>query len=816
MKNWKKILLGLFVTLLVIFIVSGLIFRYMLSKSLPEYSGEISSDRIKETVEIFRDSMAIPYIFSNNDEDAAFALGFVHAQERMFIMDLIRRAGEGRLSEIFGEKTLPFDRMFRTIGIGRTIKHNIRLYDPEVMKILQGYANGVNLYLKNYEGKLPVEFDVLGYEPENWKPEHSLIVIRMMGWELNLSWWIDMTYSELFDKFGKEKMLEILPDISDKIELPKKNGITSLNNFPDEFLKTNLAFREFMGWRGTQVGSNNWVINGNKSKSGKPIIANDPHLAFSAPGKWYVAVIKSPNWNAAGVTLPGVPGVVIGKNENISWALTNLMNDDADFYYEKLDTSRTKYFVDGNWKNLEIIKDTIKIKNQKEVVIEIKNTHRGPIISSIHPSNFIYNSDEKNYPDISVRWLGNEFSDEMHAFLSMNKAKNFNEFKEAISYFSLPGQNFVYADNDGNIGYVMGGNIPLRSLSSSTIISDGTNSKNDWMGILGKSEMAYIYNPPENFIATANNKVVDDFKYHISNLWEPSARIERIRELLNSKTKHDVNDYFNYQLDFVSNYAKQVVPYILNAFSDVKITDKNLIEALELFTEWDGTMDPDLQIPSIYESFFKHLLKNVYYDEMGEDLFNKFCFIANVPLRSVLKALDSNSSWFNNIKTSKLENRDEIIRRSLADALSELEGNYGKDIINWQWGNIHKVTFKHPFSGTVSLIDKFINIGPFRIGGNGTTIFNTQHSFAKSLEEYPAFRHEEYENILGPSMRYIYDFSQPDKFFITLTTGQSGNFFSDHYSDMSYSWLNGKYFQITTDETSIRTQEKYLLTIRQQ
>ena len=199
-----------------------------------------------------------------------------------------------------------------------------------------------------------------------------------------------------------------------------------------------------MGWTGTHIGSNNWVVNANKSVSGKPIIANDPHLAFSAPGKWYAAVIKSPGWNAAGVTLPGVPGVVIGKGENISWVLTNVMNDDADFYVEKLDSSKTKYFIDGQWQNLKIIKDTIKVKDGKDQIITIKETHRGPIISDIHPFNFVYNKEEQKTPPISMRWSGNEFSDEMLAFYKINKAKNWNEFRDAVKYFGIPGQNFVY------------------------------------------------------------------------------------------------------------------------------------------------------------------------------------------------------------------------------------------------------------------------------------------------------------------------------------------------------------------------------------
>ncbi|WP_337873376.1 penicillin acylase family protein [Ignavibacterium sp.] len=812
MPKWLKVLIGIFSSLIVITIFAGIFFYNMLTSSLPKYEGTIESEKIFSDIEIYRDSFAIPYIFAENDEDAAFALGYLHAQERLFIMDLIRRAGEGRLAEVLGEKALPFDKMFRTVGVKRTILENYSSYDSQVIKILQAYSNGVNKYIEDNKGNYSIEFDVLGYQPEKWKPFHSLMVVRMMAWELNLSWWVDFTYAELLEKFGKEKLLEILPDISES-NLQKIPSAKNLSTLTEEFIQTNLAFRSLLGWRGTQVGSNNWVVNYEKSSSGKPIIANDPHLAFIAPGKWYAAVIKSKSWNAAGVTLPGVPGIVIGKNENISWALTNLMNDDTDYYYETLDSSKKNYFLDGKWMPLQVIKDTIKIKNQKPFVFEIKKTHRGPLISEIHPFTFIYNEGGKTYSALSMRWLGNLFSDELLAFFKISKSHNFNEFRDAVSYFALPGQNFLYADKQGNIGYVMGAKIPLRSQTASTIMSDGKSSANDWKGFAPKEDMKVIFNPTENFLATANNNLFPDFKYHISNLWEPSSRIDRINFLLNQKQKHSTDDFKKYQMDQTSEYAKQVVPYILKAFEGVKVKDKNLLESLELLEKWNYDINGSYQVAAIYQVFLKYLLKNIYLDEMGDDLFNKFLFIANVPYRSLLKIIQSESGWFDDVTTSKIEDKNFIIRKSLSDALSYLEKNYGKDLSGWQWGRIHKVIFKHSFSGDFSLIDKFVNIGPFEIGGDGTTIFNTEYPFSKSIEEFAAFRHEEFENVLGPSMRFIYDFAKNDELNLILTTGQSGNLFSEHYSDMSEYWLKGKLIKIRTDDISIKSSDKKLLRI---
>jgi penicillin amidase len=815
MRKWKKIVIGLSFAFIITFVIAGWIFHVMLTSSLPQYKGVISSSKISSDVEIYRDSLAVPYIIAQTDEDAAFALGYLHAQERLFSMDLVRRAGEGRLSEVLGEKALPFDKMFRTIGLERNIEKNLSKYDPTVMRILQSYSNGVNAYLKERKGNYAIEFDVLGYQPEKWKPIHSLIIIKMLAWELNISWWTDISFAELIQKLGKEKVLEILPDYPENAPTIIAENFKYYREINSSFVETDREFRKMMGWTGTHIGSNNWVVNANKSVSGKPIIANDPHLAFSAPGIWYAAVIKSKEWNVAGVTLPGVPGVVIGKGDNISWVLTNVMNDDSDFYIEKLDSSKTKYFIDGKWQNLNILKDTIKVKGEKDQVLTIKETERGPIISDIYPYNFIYNKDNLQNPPISMRWSGNEFSDEMLAFYKINKAKNWNEFCDAVKYFGIPGQNFVYGDIEGDIGYIMGARIPIRKSNNPTLIFDGTTSENDWKGFVPTEEIPTILNPSENFIASANNKTLKKFKYHISNLWEPSSRFDRIRELLTSKQKFSVDDFKKFQMDFVSPYARTITSYILKSFENIKVNDQNLNTSLELFRKWDFELNKYSQTPAIYAVFLKYLLKNIYYDEMGDDLYNRFVFIANVPYRSLLQILDKpGSSWFDDITTTKRETRDEIIRKSLANALTYLEEKLGQDITNWQWGNLHKVAFKHSFSGNFSLLDNYINIGPFEIGGDGTTINNTEYSFAKSVEEYSMFRHNEFDNILGPSMRYIYDFKNPDEFYLILTTGQSGSVMSDHYRDQNPLWLNGKYMKIRTDAASIRNNKNVLLTIK--
>ena len=805
MPRWLKIIIGIFVSIAIVLVAAGLIFYKMLNSSLPLYEGNITAEGLINEVDIYRDSLAVPYILAENEEDAVYALGYVHAQERMFTMDIMRRAGAGRLSEIMGSRILPFDKMFLASGIKKTVNDNIKNIDAVSLKLLNAYSRGVNQYLKDYKGKLPVEFDVLGYEPYEWKPEHSLIIGRMMAWELNISWWADITYTLLVQKLGIDKAKLVLPDYPENAPYIIPPYVKNASPAPLSFLETDRAFRELMGFNGTHIGSNSWVVNKNKSSSGQVIMANDPHLAYSAPGKWMFVVIKGGDLDVSGFTLPGVPAVVIGKNKNISWVLTNIMTDDADFYIEHLSRDKTKYLFNSEWRTLSVYTEKIKIKDSADVTFTIRSTHRGPIINQNHPYSILYPEKILDTTAISMRWLGNDFSNEFAAFYGINKAKNFSEFREALNNFSVPGQNFIYGDREGNIGYVFGGQLPLRNSNSPTLVFDGSTDEYDWQGLVPQSELPVLYNPPQNFIASANNKTIKDYKYHISNLWEPSSRMDRITDLLNSKEKHSSADFKKYQMDIKSPYAEKLTKHILAAFADVKITDVNLLLAIELFDQWDFVFDDESQVPAIYAVFFQKLMENIYKDEMGNSLFNEYVMLANLPYRNILDLLDDSSSvWFDNVNTSQVEDKNMIVRKSLSDALGKLESEFGKDLKQWQWGKLHYVVFKHAFSGFSSLLDRYVNIGPEPIGGDGTTIFNTEYSFHEPIKAYPLFDHGEFENDLGPSMRYIYDFAKPDEIQMILTTGESGNVMSDHFRDMSKMWLKGKYLTIKTDETSIR------------
>ncbi len=805
MNKTVKFILGSFLTLLSLIVIISFLSYYMLIKPHPNYDGEVLLNGIESNIEIYRDQYAIPYIFAETDNEAAFALGYVHAQERLFQMDIVRRAGQGRLSEILGTITVPFDKMFKTLGLYKNVEENYDKYNPEVIEVLENYSKGVNAFIESNKSNLQIEFDVLGYLPEKWKPEHSLVIAKLLAFELNISWWTDVSFAHLIQKLGAEKVKEVIPDYPENGTLIIPEGFEKYVQAPVDFMNVHKEYLDYFGLAGTHIGSNSWIVNGEKSESGKTIIANDPHLQFTVPGKWYFAVIRGSNLKVEGFTIPGAPVVVIGKNKNIAWALTNVMADDCDFYVEQLDDQKENYLLNNNWTPLKTATDTIFVKDSLDVIIEVKSTHRGPIISGIHSYIDRYPNEYQDSIALSMRWTALDFSDEFLAIMLVNKARDWDEFKTALNNYTVPGQNFVYGDKEGNIGYVCGAKLPIRKFENSpTMIYDGTTDQFDWDGYVPFERMPTLFNPPSNYISSANNQTIENFPFHISNVWEPPSRIDRINELLNSKEKHSVKDFQEYQYDFQSKYAQEIVPFVLGAFENAEINNENLITSVKLLSNWDFVMDKYSQTPTIFLTFYQFLLENIYKDEMGEELFKEYSFMANVPYRSVYELLtENNSTWFDNTTTAKIENRDIIIRNSLVDALDYLEENYGKNIANWQWGRIHKLTFEHFFHGEIGIVNSIVDIGPFEMGGDGTTIFNTEYRFD-----------EPFKVKLGPSMRYIFDFADSNYIYFNMPTGQSGHILNEHYDDLTKLWLDGKYIKLNIDDNFIRRSNYNYLLLR--
>ena len=797
-----KILIGSLLTLAVLGVALVIFFYYLITKSYPTTSGTVDVAGVQGSVKIYRDEYGVPHIMAESEYDAYFAVGYVHAQDRLWQMELMRRAGEGRLAEVLGEPALKIDRMFRTLGIWQQALKIAPTIDEKTRTALQAYADGVSSFIETHKGEYPIEFDLLDIEPEPWKIEHSVMISRLMAWELNYSRWVDITLAELVERFGEVKAAEIFPTWPEgaPVIVPYELRGKKVADLGKQLLQADQAFRTLMGNDGLETGSNAWVIAGSRSETGKPILANDPHLMFSVPGRWYELHVMASGLDVAGASIAGAPFVVIGRNQHVAWGVTNAMVDDEDFYVEQVDSIQhpTRYRFNNAWRPLEQQVDTILVKNGPPVLLTVYRTHRGPIVNRIEPSA------ELSQNLLSMRWMGHEMSNEGGAFYRLNRAGNWSEFLEGLKYFAVPAQNFVYADDQGNIGYHTGGRIPIRSTKSPTLLFPGWTDQYDWKGFVPFEEMPQVLNPTEGFIATANNKIVaDSYPHYISNLWEPHWRISRITEVLRSQPIFSVEDLQRLQLDVFSPHARELVPIILNAFETKTVTDPDVRTALSYFRNWNCEMKSDDVPTTLFQAFFVQMVQNTFEDEMGPELIALYDTLASVPMSVLTMLMKKGSSvWFDNVKTPQTESMADIIRQSLEDALHGLKTTYGGELKEWQWGTVHQVEFPHVF-GANDLLRRVFNLGPYPVGGSHSTVNQADYRLKK-----PFLNH------IGPSTRQIFDLSDVNNGRAVTPPGQSGQVFHRHYDDQIQLWLNGGYRRMRLDSSSVENSKYDLLLLR--
>ncbi len=786
MSKKGKLLLGIAGVAVIVAVAAFFFFRYQIRKSFPKTDGTISMRGIEKPARIARDAYGIPRIEAANEHDLMFALGYVHAQDRLWEMDMERRVAEGRLSELFGFETLPFDRMFRIVGIRGIAERIERSITTESRNRLQWYADGVNAFIASHKGKYPVEFDMLRYDPEPWSPVHSIMIGRLVAWELNLSWWTDLTYGMIAERVGLEKALDIFPPYPPEVQptVPKEvwQRYAALTG---DFLKTAQSFASSWGPPGILGGSNAWVVAPRKAVRGKVILANDAHLELQAPSKWYEVQLHAPGYDVSGVSIPGAPGIVSGHNRHIAWGLTNLMADDADFYIERIDTTDgERYLYNGEWRPVTRREEMIRVKGDTLVPVVIRSTLHGALVTDISTP-----VKKTSYPfAASMRWTGAEFSDEIDALNRIDRATNWTEFTGGVKEFSVPGQNFVYGDENGNIGYWCGVRLPLRGKQSTLLPLPGWDPAAEWKGFVPFEELPHVYNPPEGYVATANNKIVDDsYPYHISDLWEPAARIVRLREILGTQSGFSVEDFEWLQNDTFSHQAKRMIPHVLAALQDSALSAPEDQTAIEFLRNWNFTFTKDDIATTIYQEFFLRLLENTYRDEMGDSLFYDWVLLGNIPIRVTTKLVEEGTSaWFDDVKTDSVETCDQIIRKSFREAIATLRTEMGPQTKEWRWGSRHTVTFRHPF-GLVKPLDRLFNIGPFPYGGGSTTLTSGEYSF-----------NQPFAVTVGASFRQIFDFASPDEYRAVLPPGQSGQVLHPHYDDQTQLWLNGAYRTVTS------------------
>jgi len=782
-RKLKGVLGGAAIVLVVAIILAAILGVRLVRKSLPQTEGEISLPMLSKPVQVYRDSFGVPHLFAENAVDLYAAAGYVAAQDRLWQMDLTRRAVHGTLSEIFGETTLPSDRFLRTWGFGRIAEKISAQLSPESKSALAAYATGINEFIRTHDNALPVEFSILGYKPAPWRIEDSIGYVRLMGFKLCFSWHFEAALGLAAEQRGLPAALDLFPAVLENTptivsEAPayplwKKNTFAKL----DAFIADGLAAREFLGFSGAIPGSNSWAVSGSRSISGKPILANDPHLELTLPSIWYEMHLVAPGIDVAGVTLAGAPGVVIGHNRAIAWGLTNGMADDLDFYVERINPENPQqYFYDGAWRDCETEVGTIPIKGGKAEAFTIRYTHRGPIVNDVHP---IYKNDSTA---VSMAWTGARASDDLRSFLEINRAGSWRDFENALRYFTVPCQNFVYADTAGNLGYRTGGVIPIRADGRGYLPYAGWEKTGDWIGDIPFDEMPHALNPSSGFVATANNQITNSsYKYYLSNGWEPTSRIERITELLQAQERHDVASFQRMQTDMLSPHSRRMAPIMLDFLSQTELnaTEKNVVQLLR---DWDGS-EGAMSVPAtVYNVWFVKFLEAALRDEFSPAAYESYLQWSTLGIRvGEHLLLHPESALIDDRNTPVVETATELVVAAFRATMNYLQETNGSNIGDWQWGRYHALTISHAM-GKQKPLDNLFNAGPFAIGGSGNTIWKA---------EYPLT--QPYHADVGPSMRQIVDMATPHKSWMIIPGGQSGQRFDDHYTDQIDMWRSGSY-----------------------
>jgi penicillin amidase len=766
-------------------------FQYSVRQSLPQISGQVPVSGIKEDVEIIRDNYGVPHIYAQNESDLYFALGYTMAQDRLWQMEFQRRLGHGRLAEIFGEELLETDRYFRLMAAAGV---NQQLSD-ELAFVTNSFADGVNAYLTTHSDRLPIEFKILRYQPEPWVSDDYLAISKVINWSLSQGWRVDITAGKILEKVGETKFKEAFPawPADSPVIIPRDHQISA--TLSDAILKSLSRIEKQVNLPAPAV-SNNWVVAGSRSASGKPVLANDPHLMLTNPSVWWEAHLVCPTINVSGFTMAGAPGIALGHNRHVAWGVTNVMVDDVDFFIEKINPDNPRqYLYKGRWEDMQIVKETIRIKGKDPVTIDIGLTRHGPIL--------VEDKEGSEPTAVAVKWAFADGLQTTKAFYLLAKATSTNEVVSALKYWELPSQNFVFADTAGNIGYWCCATIPIRSKGDGLLPVPGWNGDYEWQGYVPFENRPHIINPEKGYIASANNKVAaGNFPHFISHYWEPADRITRIHQLLNTPGKLSVEDVKQMQQDIFSGLASELTPQIVQALAKDS-ADEGLQKIRQILSEWDFKMEKDSVAAGLYETTFMHMLQNIFKDELGPELFDQYLKTSVFPPRAIRQLLRNGAStWFDDVNTADTETMQDIITRSVKQTIGQLKDEYGDDMTRWRWGDRHALTFQHPL-GQKKPLDRLFNIGPFPVGGSRQTINMKLYSYEKP-----------YSAILGASYRMIVDFSNMSVAHHVLPTGQSGQLGSPHYKDQIDLYLNGRYRTAWFERSDIEKHAKGTLFLK--
>lgn len=751
-----------------------------LRTSLPGLSENIALSGIEAPVDVVHDRNGIPHIIAGSADDAYRALGFVHARDRLFQMDFMRRLGAGRLSEVTGRPTLQLDKTMRTLGLYRLAGATVKRLPPDARAALDAYAAGVNAFLTARSGALPPEFVVLQYRPEQWTPADSLVWGRLMAMRLTGNWRTEALRAALAGRLSATQLADLWPQDRDATPTTLAGALPVAET-------TRLAaqvLNNIPAWLRQVSASNSWVISGAVSgtgtKSGKPVLANDPHLGYRAPGLWYLARISAPGLDVTGATVPGVPFHILGHNGRIAWGFTTTDSDTQDLFVERIDPGRPDHYLTPDGPAPFITRrEVIKIKDAPPESLTVRTTRHGPVISDIY-DNLPKIAGTDHVIALAATSLR---ADDMTplALYRFNRAQDWPAFRQAARHFHSPQQNISYADTDGNIGFVAPGRVPVRRTGRGRHPVPGWTGAFDWTGVIPFEALPQSYNPASGQIVNANHRIVPySYKWYLTDDWSAPYRARRIYGFLGTQAPHSVTQSMRLQTDTLSLAAKDLLPVLLKNLEAQ--TDKRRRVAALLDT-WDGQMSRGAAAPLIYSTWLAAVNRALYADELGP-LFPQYFGLRP---RVVLHMLTRRTAWCNDVTTDAAETCREIVSRALDTAISALEDKYGGDIDDWRWGEALQAVFSHPLFGRIPVVKQLSDIriesdgGPYTVNRAQSRVGNAKAPFA---------------SVHGPGYRAVYDLSDLANSRFATATGQSGNPLSSLYANTTRNWRDGKYIKI--------------------
>ncbi|HNP96160.1 MAG TPA: penicillin acylase family protein [Cyclobacteriaceae bacterium] len=781
--------IGVIVALLLVAVVAFLFIFLQLQK--PSYDGTVTLTGLEKEVEVQYDKFGVPHIYASGELDAYYALGYVHAQDRLFQMEMLRRAADGRLSEVLGEDLIKVDKLFRTLGINEFASQSAQQFLSADTAAWQrealAYQRGINAFIDN--GPTPIEFSIIGIPKTKFEPRDIYLAVGFMSFGFAEGLRVDPVLEKIRQEFGDDYLKDFdLSSAPNAERIRNYNGDVKKQNLDNliSALSESLEKLPVPLW----TGSNGWVVSSGKSQSGFPILANDTHIGFGQPAVWYEAHLEYPGFSFYGHHIAGIPFGLLGNNRHGGWGLTMFENDETDFFTEEVNPANVQEvkFM-GEWESIGSRMEVIKIKGGDDLLLEVRSTRHGPIVNGI-----IEDVQEQASP-VSLSWMLTQHPNRaLEAAYLLNHSKSIEETQRAASLFTSPGLNVMYGDKDGNIAWWAVGKLPVRPTHvQSKLFLNGSSGEDEYLGYYDFSKNPQAINPPWGYVYSSNNQPDTVAGVFYPGYYYPRARAHRIVSLLEADKKFTAAELQKMQLDVVSETAPLVAKEIANVLTTLgKDNHKELISVLK---NWDGDHQADDIAPTLYYNTLSFILYQSLPDEIGTTSF-KSLLNSSVMKGAYLKLVSNDSSrWWDDIRTpNTTETRSVIFERAADKTLALLTSNLGSDMNKWTWKRVHSLTHGHAL-GAVKPLDKIFNVGPFEAPG-GIEVLNNLMFTLDTLGTFPV--------ISGPALRKVTDFGDIENGYTVSPSGQSGNLMSKHYDDQAEMFVNGSVRKMLMNAEEIR------------